>query len=113
MFVNYEEYINSQAWRDKRQKYFESKLPQRCWACNKRKAAGFHIHHRTYKRLGNEYLRDLVLLCPGCHTGVHKLQKTSGMRLWGSTNHYIRAKRKELNLPPNAVSQNQPRTIKA
>jgi hypothetical protein len=37
-------------------------LRQRCYICNARKH-GWHLHHRTYDRLGCEDLRDLVPLC--------------------------------------------------
>ena len=34
------------------------------------------LHHRTYQNLGNEFLRDLVPMCPGCHQFVHDLYKS-------------------------------------
>lgn len=30
-----------------------------------------HLHHITYKRLGNEYLADLRIVCAPCHTAIH------------------------------------------
>lgn len=29
------------------------------------------VHHKTYERLGNERLDDLVVLCPACHGDQH------------------------------------------
>ncbi len=43
-----------------------------------------HLHHRTYKRLGKEYLGDVVLLCEYCHLKVHKIHK-EGKNLWEAT----------------------------
>jgi 5-methylcytosine-specific restriction endonuclease McrA len=33
--------------------------------------ARFHVHHKTYERLGEEHWDDLVLLCSPCHNVVH------------------------------------------
>jgi 5-methylcytosine-specific restriction endonuclease McrA len=100
-FVNYEKYINSKEWRDVRDKYFSSNMPQKCMACNKQKQKGFHIHHATYKRLGMEYLSDLRLLCPECHQGIHDLQKATGLKLLSATNRFIKETRKSLGLNPD------------
>ncbi len=29
------------------------------------------VHHKNYKRLGNETLKDLIVLCKKCHKGKH------------------------------------------
>jgi 5-methylcytosine-specific restriction endonuclease McrA len=100
-FVNYEKYINSKEWRDVRDRYFSSNMPQKCMACNKQKQKGFHIHHATYKRLGMEYLSDLRLLCPECHQGIHDLQKATGLKLLSATNRFIKETRKSLGLNPD------------
>lgn len=103
MAVNYREYIQSPQWRAVRQRYFNSGLPQICWACDAPRVSGFHIHHRTYKNLGKERLMDLVLLCPACHDAVHAHHRSLGPRgelkgLWYSTRGYIRASRKRRGL---------------
>jgi hypothetical protein len=41
----------------------------------------FSLHHMTYERVGQEQLSDLVLLCVGCHTTVHALEKRGEMGL--------------------------------
>ena len=105
-FINYEKYIKSKEWQDVRKRYFASKMPQKCMACGAKKQSGFHIHHATYKRLGMEYLSDLRLLCSQCHQDVHKLQKTTGMRLLSATNHTIRHNRKKHRLHSNPYRHN-------
>ena len=105
MYIDYKKYIQSNEWREVRQRYFNSKMPQKCFGCNKPKQSGFHIHHKTYKRLGKEYLRDLCLVCPECHKAIHKLQKKTGMRLWGATNAFIRTNRKALGLKEDVYSK--------
>jgi len=66
----YVAYINSEAWRGKRQAYFGSKLPQGCRSCGD---INVQIHHRTYTRLGRERLNDLEPLCDACHRSGHDL----------------------------------------
>jgi len=41
----------------------------RCEACGK--PWGLQVHHRTYARLGNESLDDLICLCRECHRKLH------------------------------------------
>gem|GEM_PF-4331542 len=41
-----------------------------------------NLHHKTYERIGNEKIRDLVCLCQQCH---HKLHEKEDMRV----NDYI------------------------
>ena len=100
-FINYNEYINSPQWRQVRERYFASNMPQKCMGCGEAKKSGFHIHHATYKRLGMEYLRDLRLMCPSCHEKVHKKQKETGMKLLSATNQFIKSNRKQLGLHPD------------
>jgi 5-methylcytosine-specific restriction endonuclease McrA len=34
------------------------------------------VHHKTYERLGEEELEDLVVLCHGCHREEHGLPRS-------------------------------------
>lgn len=70
---DYNAYIRSSAWRAVRKRYIASKLPKICAGCKTPWGAGDHLHHRTYKNLGNERLMDLVPLCQPCHVKVHAL----------------------------------------
>jgi hypothetical protein len=47
------------------------------------------VHHQSYKRLGGEYLRDLVVLCRDCHSQVHQREKERGEGLGTATKIYI------------------------
>lgn len=69
---NYKEYIQSQAWADKKLQFKESNLWRdgRCWVCTNSKIEK-HIHHLTYKRLGEERMNDLRILCAVCHAACH------------------------------------------
>ncbi len=75
---HYAKYIQSKEWKRKRRlrlKFDGGKctafhfLPER---------ANLHVHHKTYKRLGNESVRfDLITLCAKHHKKVHQHDKSS------------------------------------
>lgn len=66
----YKAYLKSGVWRRKR-KLVLKRDDYTCCMCGKKKKKGMHVHHSTYKRLGDEDLRDLVVLCSGCHLSIH------------------------------------------
>ena len=67
--AEYLDYIESDEWREKAE--LRKKIDgYRCVMCGARE--GLQVHHRNYKKLGCEdVMRDLVTLCPDCHTMVH------------------------------------------
>ena len=87
--AGYAEYIRSPEWAAVKARYRASRLPQECYCCAGRSE---HFHHRTYKNLGAEYLRDIVPLCKDCHWCVHEIARglhvkdAHGRHLWGATN---------------------------
>ena len=101
MITDYKKYIRSNAWRRKRTQYFESKMYNTyptgksagkfvCYVCGS--DDNLQLHHRTYKRLGNERINvDLVPVCQKCHTNIHKLQKKKGCDLWKATKQVVRS----------------------
>jgi hypothetical protein len=74
-FDSYRGYIRSQAWWDTKERYRASGLPQDCVVCF---VPNVELHHKTYARLGNEPLTDLVPLCDLHHDELHE----RGMDLW-------------------------------
>lgn len=63
----YEQYIASDKWRQKRLEILERDRNecQTC-LCTER----LEVHHKTYKRLGNELSEDLIILCHWCHEAI-------------------------------------------
>jgi hypothetical protein len=59
----------SKDWdRLKRQKL--NAVGNTCQICNS--PDNLHVHHRTYKRIFNERLNDLTVLCASCHLLFHQ-----------------------------------------
>jgi hypothetical protein len=87
----YHRYIRSAEWTAVKKRYRESKLPQVCAVCGDKKV---DLHHRTYKTLGMERLRDLVPLCRDDHKGLHALQRQRKITVTAATSLYLRGVRK-------------------
>lgn len=69
----YDRYIKSEAWREKRGEFFASGRPKVCQGCGW--SRHIHLHHKTYDRLGDEDLDDLVPVCEGCHSLIHRYHR--------------------------------------
>lgn len=65
----YREYLQTPEWREKREHHLRS-AGYRCQVCNSPEKP-LDVHHRTYKRRGQEYYKDLILLCRTCHGIFH------------------------------------------
>jgi len=68
------EYIRSAQWAAKKAEFFASDCyrSKQCYICQTPWQEGFHVHHMTYSRLGEERLNDLAVTCPGCHKLIHE-----------------------------------------
>jgi hypothetical protein len=69
-FQTLHEYRRSELWRENKRRYRRSDYPQRCIVCG---TTRFDLHHRSYARLGDEELFDLVPLCRRRHDQLHQL----------------------------------------
>lgn len=80
VFNNYRDYLLGNHWKEVKQKYKRSKLPQHCNVCDSK--IKLHLHHKTYKRIGKERLTDLIYLCEKCHSFAHdKLRNDHSQKL--------------------------------
>jgi len=79
MVEDYQEYLHSPQWHEKR-KLILNRCNSICEECKSKPVV--EIHHLTYERTGNELLEDLIGLCKDCHEKKHpdKLKYT--------TNHF-------------------------
>ena len=64
-----EVYLYSDRWKRKRAAVItrDGNRCTRCGADNKT----LHVHHKTYRFIGREPLRDLITLCEDCHRKEH------------------------------------------
>jgi len=84
-YGSYFEYLKSDRWVETKTRYRGAGLPQSCLVC---RDPHVDLHHKTYQRLGNEQLTDLVALCRLHHDQLHDEK----LDLWrGPTALYERA----------------------
>src|SRR6185436_6516480 len=71
-YSSYREYLLSTHWAQIWATFYRSLPPgvKRCAACGL-SGVKLSVHHRTYRRLGRERNRDLVLVCGECHWQIH------------------------------------------
>ena len=90
-YSNYKKYLKSPHWREFKNRvytYLKDRNQFCCEFCRKSDLI-LHIHHKTYKRMGNERIGDVFLLCENCHFGIHKLEKQNKkLNLWKATKIY-------------------------
>lgn len=67
--IDYYRYLQSSAWSAKRKAAF-SYHGRVCSICGSERS--LHVHHRHYRTLGRERMRDLQILCRGCHANEHE-----------------------------------------
>ncbi len=91
-FESLEEYQRSNLWLQAKQRYRDSDYPQYCLVCN---ADEVEFHHRTYARLGEEELFDLVPLCSAHHKQLHELLDQDFRLCVKDTHDYLSLLREE------------------
>lgn len=70
--THYQEYLSSKHWLGVRARFQQSPLSrQGCYNCGAHNS--LNLHHKTYKRVGEERLDDLIYLCSDCHHDAHRL----------------------------------------
>jgi transcription elongation factor Elf1 len=71
--MSYQEYLRTPEWQERRNRHLKS-AGYRCQVCNG-STPPLDVHHRTYERRGQEYYKDLIVLCRDCHGLYHKKGK--------------------------------------
>ncbi|MEP0149979.1 MAG: hypothetical protein ABJE71_07505 [Nitratireductor sp.] len=64
----YRDYLNTPEWQDRRKRALRS-AGFKCQTCSG--GGQLHVHHRTYARRGDEWNKDLIVLCAACHQLFH------------------------------------------
>ena len=99
---SYRKYLNSKAWSETREKFFEQ-VGRQCICGN----TATQVHHKTYDNIGKEnLLTELAGLCDSCHTGVHQSENpnrandTKGKVYWNNFKTYVKENGNQLQLFP-------------
>lgn len=66
----YKDYLNTKHWNNIKNKFYNDFRNASCQICNNK--TNLNLHHKTYKRIGKEYISDLIVLCKYCHNYIHK-----------------------------------------
>lgn len=67
--LGYYKYIQSPEWRLKRAAALYH-YGEKCCSCGVKR--DLQVHHKHYRTLGREAMRDLEVLCRNCHSAVHE-----------------------------------------
>lgn len=100
----YQRYMKSSQWAKKKKQYRNSGMPQNCQGCGS--DYRLHMHHRSYKRLGNERLHDLVPVCENCHNKIHiNYDEQDGIKdLWRTSKKVLKKERRRYRAPRSRTS---------
>ena len=98
--LDYKAYLRSKHWLDLR-KCALRRAHNQCEACTSTER--LNVHHKTYRRLEHEKLKDLRVLCKWCHLNVHEIarkisRRSSEAALHDATRLYIRRYRRAVKL---------------
>lgn len=97
MDKEYQKYLNSKEWKEKRQKRLEID-GYKCACCGSAKS--LNVHHTTYERLYGEEMDDLITLCKDCHKAIHE-RYGENLKGWASclANGNVEIMNSEMLLP--------------
>jgi hypothetical protein len=71
--MTYNQYLQSDHWKNVKYRYWKSGLIKCCGVCGAKE--NLDLHHKSYKRIGNERLSDLIPLCRTHHYELHEKLK--------------------------------------
>lgn len=71
----YKYYLTTVPWKEFRF-YMYVLVGKKCQCCKIDLGMRFNLHHITYKRLGNEEITDVAILCPECHSDIHRYHES-------------------------------------
>jgi len=94
--LTYKKYLQSKHWKNIKIRYANSKLNHNCVVCGVLKETKYmHHHHKSYKRIGNERLNDIIILCEQCHSQAHNVLRIEHSQKINAWNVHKRLKRKK------------------
>ncbi len=106
-FDSYKDYLKSEHWINLRKRFYNSKKVKKMKEIHNKVLCEFcygnenlNLHHRTYKRIGNERLDDLVVVCKECHYHIHQFyfNEMKIKNLYKATKIMRRIKKKNMDI---------------
>ena len=88
--MTYREYLQSDHWKAFRKRYYQ-RYGYKCTICGS--TENINLHHKTYNRLGKEWLMDVISLCEIHHHEFHG--SCGNSYVWQNTKAFIKAKKVE------------------
>ena len=107
----YSVYLKSEHWLEVKAKFYLRERNRRCFVCGDNRL--LNIHHKTYKRIGMEFMSDLVALCRKCHEGVHKLRSKEKVPLFFAHKRYKQSLKGTMPKKNNHRKTDQSRNLRA
>ena len=99
--ITYNKYLKSPHWYSLKIRFRKSSYcKNQCWICGSKQ--NINIHHKTYRRIGKEWVSDLIELCRTCHKEVHEVEKSNTARQFrlSKTHHRIKKQKRKLRSTP-------------
>lgn len=75
-FENYNKYLNSPAWKERREEVLK-RDNYLCQSCLKARAT--QVHHLSYKHWGDEPLFELISVCAECHERITRMDQIENL----------------------------------
>lgn len=75
-FENYNKYLNSPAWKERREEVLK-RDNYLCQSCLKARAT--QVHHLSYKHWGDEPLFELISVCTECHERITRMDQIENL----------------------------------
>lgn len=88
------EYMQSDAWREFKERFFASNLQQNCFICFVPHQPDMQVVHHNFIRCGAENLNDVVAVCFNCYTRAREEYVKRGSKAEGLW-YVVRALRDE------------------
>lgn len=103
--TEYAAYLRSPHWRRLRKRY-QAERPWACDICEDDER--LELHHKTYDRVGDGQLDDLIPLCQRCHSLLHQLVR-EGQASLEPTSAFDKSRAQPFVAPPHTPLRSEPR----
>lgn len=101
-FTSYQEFLESDFWRDAKEKLKGKNYFKKCSCCGKEGAIEFH-HFRYQKFLKVADETNIAPVCRSCHESVHKISREQNKSFKGAAKHLRKSFGYVITFPPKPI----------